>query len=175
MQGPVYGMFTEESELNDRLKTFFNYDEVFGTVINRFIVQAITGHPLTVYGKGGQTRGYLSLIDTLQCVYHSTITPAPQGELRIFNQITETFSVRELAVMAQSVGTSLGYKVEINHVENPRIEAEEHYYNPTYQGLLDIGIKPHLLNDTILEKMFRVVERYKDNVRSEIIFQGIKW
>ena len=175
MQGPVYGIFTEESKLDDQLKPIFNYDEIFGTVINRFIVQAISGYPLSVYGKGGQTRGYLNIVDTLQCVYHSTLAPAQKGELRIFNQIMETFSVEELAAMVQRVGKGMGHQVEINHIKNPRIEAEEHYYNPTYQGLLDLGIKPHLLNDVSLEKMFREVERYSNNINSKIIFQGIKW
>ena len=140
MQGPVYGIETEASQIDDRLRTFFNYDEVFGTVINRFITQAVAGYPLTVYGKGGQTRGYLNINDTLQCVYMSAMTPPKKGELRIFNQIMETFSVNELAKLTQKVGETLGYSVKINQLENPRKEAEEHYYNPTYQGLIDIGV-----------------------------------
>lgn len=175
MQGPVYGLETEESVIDDRLKTIFNYDEIFGTIVNRFITQAIVGHPLTVYGKGGQTRGYLNIKDTLQCVHQSFQVPSKSGELRIFNQIMETFSVNQLAEMTQRVGTSLGYEVSIKRLENPRKEAEEHYYNPTYQGLIEIGVKPHYLTDEVLAGMLRIVEKYKNNIRKDVIFRGIKW
>jgi len=175
MQGPVYGMETEDSVIDKRLRTLFNYDEIFGTIINRFIVQAIVDYPLTVYGKGGQTRGYLNLNDTLQCVHMAEKKPAQKKELRIFNQIMETFSANELAEKVQRVGKTLGYDVKIDHFENPRKEAEEHYYNPTYQGLLDIGVEPHYLNDEVLEGMLKVAEEYKDNIRKDVIFKGIKW
>jgi UDP-sulfoquinovose synthase len=155
--------------------TIFNYDEIFGTIVNRFITQAVAGYPLTVYGKGGQTRGYLNINDTLQCVHMSEKTPAKAGELRIFNQIMETFSANELAEMTRRVGEKLGYEVRINHLENPRKEAEEHYYNPTYHGLIDIGVEPHYLTDEVMEGMFRIVESYKDNIRTDVIFKGIKW
>jgi UDP-sulfoquinovose synthase len=175
MQGPVYGIDTDESENDPRLRTIFNYDEIFGTVVNRFITQAVCGYPLTVYGKGGQIRGYLNIKDTLQCVEKSCLTSAKEGELRIFNQIMETFSVKELAEKTQRVGRKLGYDVRIDHLENPRKEAEEHYYNPTYHGLLDLGVKPHYLTDEMMEKMFRVVEKHKDGIRKDVIFRGIKW
>lgn len=175
MQGPVYGLETEETLIDARLRPFFNYDEIFGTVLNRFIVQAVAGYPLTVYGKGGQTRGYLNIMDTLQCVYHATIHPAKQGELRIFNQITETFSVNELAEKTVKTGRKLGYDVEIHSVENPRKEAEAHYYNPTYQGLIELGVKPHPLTEEVMESMFTIVGQYKDAIRNDVIFRGIKW
>lgn len=175
MQGPVYGIDTAASQKDDRLKTIFNYDEIFGTIINRFIVQAIVDYPLTVYGKGGQTRGYLNINDTLQCVHQSEKNPAGKGELRIFNQIMETFSVMDLARMTRQVGRKLGYDVQIQHLENPRKELEEHYYNPTYQGLLDLGVTPHYLTEKELEKMFRGVEPYRNNIRKDVIFRGIKW
>jgi len=175
MQGPVYGMDTEESLLDPRLRTIFNYDEIFGTVVNRFITQAIVGYPLTVYGKGGQTRGYLNIKDTLQCVDKSVQTQASPGELRIFNQIMETFSVLELAELTRKVGRKLGYDVQVKNIENPRKEAEDHYYNPTYQGLIDIGVEPHFLTEDVMEGMFRVVEKYKENIRKDVIFRGIRW
>jgi UDP-sulfoquinovose synthase len=175
MQGPVYGLETEDSVIDERLWTIFNYDEIFGTILNRFIVQAIVGYPLTVYGKGGQTRGYLNINDTLQCVHKAAETPAKKGQLRIFNQIMETFSVNELAEKVQDVGRKLGYQVKIDHLENPRKEAEEHYYNPTYQGLIGLGVKPHYLTDEVLEGMMRVVERFEGNIRKDVIFRGIKW
>ena len=175
MQGPVYGIETEESSIDQRLRTFFNYDEIFGTIVNRFITQAVVGYPLTVYGKGGQTRGYLNLKDTLQCVHKSEQTPAKQGELRIFNQMMETFSANDLAEKTARVGQSLGYDVQIEHLENPRKEMEEHYYNPTYQGLIEIGVEPHYLTDEVMADIFRSVAQYKDKIRKDIIFRGIKW
>lgn len=175
MQGPVYGVETEESVIDERLMTLFNYDEIYGTVINRFVIQTIAGYPLTCYGRGGQTRGYLNIKDTLQCVYLAARQPAKQRELRIFNQIMETFSVNQLAELIQGVGKSLGYDVAIEHVENPRKEMEEHYYNPTYQGLLDLGVKPHYLTSGMLEELFRTVAKYKKNIRKDIIVWGIKW
>jgi len=159
----------------DHLRTIFNYDEIFGTIVNRFVVQAVVGYPLTVYGKGGQTRGYLNIKDTLQCVHMAEQKPAAKGELRVFNQIMETFSVNELAEMVQRVGKARGHDVRIDHIENPRKEAEEHYYNPTYQGLIELGVEPHYLTDEVLEGMFRVVERYKENIRNDVIFRGIRW
>ncbi|NPA53487.1 MAG: NAD-dependent epimerase/dehydratase family protein, partial [Aquificae bacterium] len=175
MQGPVYGISTDEADLDERLMPNFNYDEIFGTVINRFVVQAVVGYPLTVYGKGGQTRGYINLRDTLQCVYLAAMNPPKEGELRIYNQITETFTVNELAEKVKRVGEKLGYKVEIQHLPNPRKEAEEHYYNPKYTGLLELGLKPHYLTDEVLEGMFKIVEKYKDNIKTHRIFRGIKW
>jgi len=175
MQGPVYGVETDETSLDRRLRPIFNYDEIFGTIINRFVTQAVKGYPLTVYGKGGQTRGYLNIKDTLQCVYFAAVTPAKKGELRIFNQIMETFSASELAEITQRVGRQLGFDVQINHIENPRKEAEEHYYNPVYQGLQAIGVTPHFLTDAVMAEMFEVVQHYRENIREDVIFRGIKW
>lgn len=175
MQGPVYGVETEESKIDARLQTIFNYDEVFGTIVNRFITQAVVGYPLTVYGKGGQTRGYLNIKDTLQCVHAAEKNPAKNGELNIFNQIMETFSANQLAKMTKEVGDSLGYNVEIKQIDNPRKEQEEHYYNPSYHGLIEMGVKPHYLTAEVMEGMFNVVSKYKDNIRKETIFRGVKW
>lgn len=175
MQGPVYGIETEESEMDPRLRPFFNYDEIFGTVVNRFITQAVAGYPLTVYGKGGQTRGYLNIRDTLQCVHAAATHPAAPGELRVFNQIMETFSVNDLAEKTARVGRKLGFAVEVRSVENPRKEAEEHYYNPTYQGLLEMGVQPHYLTDEAMAGMFGIVAEFKDSIRKEVIFRGVKW
>ena len=175
MQGPVYGIETEETLIDERLKPIFNYDEIFGTIVNRFIVQAIANYPLTVYGKGGQTRGYLNIKDTLQCVNIATQNPANKGELNIYNQIMETFSANTLAELTKKVGNSLGYKVRIDHIENPRKEAEEHYYNPSYQGLLDLGVSPHYLTEESMSDIFKIVERHKSNIRKDVIFKGVKW
>jgi len=175
MQGPVYGIETEESKIDSRLRTLFNYDEIYGTVINRFITEAVTGYPLTVYGKGGQTRGFLNIKDTLQCIHKAEISPALPGELRIFNQFMETLSVNEIAEKVKSVGNKLGLNVAIKSVINPRKESEEHYYNPIHRGLLNLGVEPHYLTDDVLTEMFRVVEEYKDRVNKDIIIKNIRW
>ncbi|RZV38733.1 MAG: NAD-dependent epimerase/dehydratase family protein [Candidatus Acidulodesulfobacterium acidiphilum] len=177
MQGPVYGLEIEDIKLklDENLYTIFNYDEIFGTVINRFIVQAIVGYPLTVYGAGGQTRGYININDTLQCIYLSIKNPPQNGDLKIYNQFTETFTVNELAERIKSMADKLGYDCKINSIKNPRKEQENHYYNVNHKGLLDIGLKPHYLTDEVLERMFKVVEKFKDNIKKDIIFKGIKW
>lgn len=175
MQGPVYGISTDECDMDPGLMTFFNYDEVFGTVLNRFVVQAVTGYPLTVYGRGGQTRGYLNIRDTLECVYLALVKPPAQSDLRIFNQVTETFSVNDLAERVRRVGETIGYKVEIKEIENPRVEKEDHYYNPAYSGLIELGLEPHYLTDEVVEDFFRLVERHKANIDPNSIFRGIKW
>ena len=175
MQGPVYGIETKESKINKKLMTIFNYDEIFGTVINRFIVQAVAGYPLTVYGKGGQSRGYLSLEDSLQCTYVSFENKAKPGELRIYNQIMETFSVNELADLTKDAASELGYDVTINHINNPREELEEHYYNPIYKKLSDLGVKPHLLSKKYMVNMIKTVEKFKSGINQDAIFNGVKW
>lgn len=175
MQGPVYGIYTDENEDNEGLLPFFNYDELFGTVINRFIVQAIADYPLTVYGKGGQTRGYLNIKDTLQCIRLALETPADKGELRIFNQITETFTVNELAERVQQAGKRVGIEVKIQHLDNPRQEKEEHYYNPAYTGLLDLGLQPHHLTEEVLVEMMQTIHEYKNNIQAHKIFRDTRW
>ena len=175
MQGPVYGIFTAETENDERLLPFFNYDVIFGTVLNRFVVQAVAGYPLTVYGKGGQTRGYLNIKDTLNCVRLSLESPAEAGELRIFNQFTETFSVNELAAKVQTTGTQLGFKVAIRKIENPRIEAEKHYYNPRHTGLTQLGLKPHYLTEEVLAQMMEFVVRHKKNIKQDNIYRKVNW
>ena len=175
MQGPVYGFETDESSIDERLKTIFDYDEIFGTIINRFITQAVAGYPLTVYGAGGQTRGYLNIKDTLQCIHMAEQSQAKKGELRIFNQIMETFSVSELAELTKKIGNQRNHNVEIKSVPNPRKEAGDHYYNPCYQGLKELGVKPNLLTDDVMDNLFSIVEKYKRNIRRDVIFKGIKW
>ncbi|MEW6599506.1 MAG: NAD-dependent epimerase/dehydratase family protein [Nitrospirota bacterium] len=175
MQGPVYGLSTEETDLDSRLMPHFHYDEVFGTLLNRFIVQAVAGYPLTIYGKGNQTRGFLNIKDTMQCVYLSSMQPAKSGELRIFNQMTESFSVNQLAERVKKVGDTLGYNVKIENIKNPRIEKEDHHYNVKYTGLLDLGLKPHYLTDEVLESFFAIADKYKTSINRAAFFRGISW
>lgn len=175
MQGPVYGLATQESGEDERLHSFLNYDEVFGTVLNRFMVQAVAGYPLTVYGKGGQTRGYLHLKDALQCVELAVENPADAGELRVFNQFVETFSVNDLADHVRRSGARLGLDVEIRNLPNPRREAEDHYYNPVHTGLLDLGLKPNPLTPDVMDDMMRLTMKYRDRIVNDRIFRGVKW
>lgn len=174
-QGPVYGMETEESREDERLATIFNYDDIFGTVINRFLVQAVAGVPLTVYGKGGQTRGYLNIIDTMACVELSLQHPPEAGEYRVFNQFVETFSVNDLALKVQEAGKLLGLKVEVEHVSNPRLEAEEHYYNPVHSSLRLLGLQPHYLDPPTLVEMLRIVQKYRNRIDPTLIFPQVRW
>ncbi len=175
MQGPVYGISTAESDLDDRLMPHFHYDDIFGTVVNRFVTQAVSGVPLTVYGKGGQTRGYLNLNDTLQCVELATNSPAEKGELRVLNQFTEQFSVNQLAEKVSEVGNRLGLNVEINSVENPRKELEDHYYNAKHSGLLDLGLEPNLLTDDIMAGIITKVQQYQSSIDKSKILPRVKW
>jgi UDP-sulfoquinovose synthase len=175
MQGPVYGLTTSESERDERLQPFLNYDEIFGTVLNRFVVQAAANYPLTVYGKGNQVRGYLNIRDSMTCMRLAVENPAAQGELRILNQFTETFSVNQLAQRVHDVGRKLGLDVTIKPVENPRIEAEEHYYNPAHRGLLELGLTPNVLTDDVLAEMIERVLQHRDRIVPERFLFGIRW
>jgi UDP-sulfoquinovose synthase len=174
-QGVVYGIRTEETALDDRLLTRFDYDDVFGTALNRFCLQAVIGHPLTVYGRGGQTRGYLNIEDTLRCVELAVLHPAQAGEFRVFNQFTEQFSVSQLAELVQKAGAEIGLDVAVHPIENPRVEAEQHYYNAAHTKLLDLGLRPHLLDETLIESMFATIERFKDRVIVDHILPQDRW
>ncbi len=174
-QGVVYGIHTPETQLDERLLTRFDYDEVFGTALNRFCLQAVIGHPLTVYGKGGQTRGYLNILDTLQCVELAALNPAAEGEMRVFNQFTEQFSIVELADHVQRAGAEYGLSVSVDHIENPRSEKEEHYYQAAHTKLLDLGLAPHALSETLIESMFGAIEQYRDRVITSSIVPKITW
>jgi UDP-sulfoquinovose synthase len=174
-QGVVYGVETEETARDDRLVTRFDYDELFGTVLNRFCVQAVIGHPLTVYGAGRQTRGFLNIRDTLACVELAALNPADPGEFRVFNQFTEQFSVLELAGLVKEAGEHLGYSVEIQHYENPRVEKEEHYYNAIHTKLLDLGLQPTLLGEELVESIIHAIERHKGRVIETAIDPQTRW
>jgi UDP-sulfoquinovose synthase len=174
-QGVVYGIETDETSRDVRLCTRFDYDEVFGTVLNRFCVQAVVGRPLTVYGKGGQTRGFLNIVDTVQCVRLALENPAEPGEFRVFNQFTEQFSVRDLAELVQRVGDELGLNVMVERVVDPRIEAEEHYYNATHTRLLDLGLRPHVLSEEVVAHLLETVQRHKDRIVMDAIAPRTKW
>jgi UDP-sulfoquinovose synthase len=174
-QGVVYGIETEESEADERLLTRFDYDQYFGTVLNRFCVQAVIGHPLTVYGEGGQTRGFLNIRDTLQCVELAVSNPADLGEFRVFNQFTEQFSVAELAELVRRSAAERGLDVEIKSFPNPRVEAESHYYNAANTKLHDLGLEPHLLGEELVHSVLGVIERHRDRVIERAILPTTRW
>lgn len=174
-QGVVYGIETDETARDERLATRFDYDELFGTALNRFCVQAVIGHPLTVYGKGGQTRGFLNIRDTLQCVELAAMNPPDVGEFRVFNQFTEQFTVAELAGMVQRAGVKLGYDVEIKAYPNPRVEAEEHYYNAANTKLRSLGLQPHLLGEELVRSMLVTIEHFKERVIERAIAPRTTW
>jgi UDP-sulfoquinovose synthase len=175
MQGPVYGLSSTESDLDERLLPNFHYDDIFGTVVNRFLVQAVAGIPLTIYGKGGQTRGYLNLKDTLQCVGLALESPSAAGELRVFNQFTEQFSVNELAERVSRVGNGMGLNVTVQSIDNPRQELEEHYYNAKHSGLLELGLKPHFMTDDVLAGMLEKVIAHKQRIDHRMILPRVRW
>jgi UDP-sulfoquinovose synthase len=171
-QGVVYGQQTPETALDDRLATRFDYDAVFGTVLNRFVIQAVLGKPLTVYGNGGQTRGILDIRDTVRCVQLACENPADPGEFRVFNQMTESMSVAQIA---ETVKRCFPGAVEITHLDNPRVELEEHYYNVTHTALVDLGLEPHLLSDTLITSLFDITKRYAHRVRLEAMRPTVDW
>ncbi len=176
MQGPVYGTLTEETQADERLATRFDFDGVFGTVVNRFCVQADIGYPLTVYGKGGQTRGYIDLRDSLRCMELSIENPPEKGEYRVFNQFTEIFSVLDIAENVKRAAERLGIEVTVDHLENPRIELEEHFYEADHQHLLDLGLQPHRMVNA-LEGMMRDLMVFKDreSAKKDAISPTIQW
>jgi len=174
-QGVVYGTVTDETALDEALINRFDYDDVFGTVLNRFCVQAAVGYPLTVYGRGGQTRGFLDIRDTVRCIELACLNPANPGECRVFNQFTEQFSVLELAHMVQTAARHLGVTVKIDHLPAPRVEAEEHYYNAKHSRLLDLGLRPHYLSDSLLDSLMNIAIRYQDRVNTSLFLPQVKW
>src|SRR6202790_3367295 len=174
-QGVVYGTITDEVAQDDALVNRFDYDDVFGTVLNRFCVQAASGQPLTVYGRGGQPRGFLDIRDTVRCIEIACENPAARGECRVYNQFTEQFSVRDLAKMTVTAGKKLGLHVEVDHLQDPRVEAEEHYYNARHSKLIDLGLKPHLLSDSLLDSLMNIAIKYRDRADGSLMLPQVNW
>jgi UDP-sulfoquinovose synthase len=174
-QGVVYGTVTDEAAFDEALINRFDYDEVFGTVLNRFCVQAAIGHPLTVYGRGGQTRGFLDIRDTVRCVELACVNPAARGECRVFNQFTEQFSVLQIARLVQAAGRKLGLSVDIDHLSDPRVESEDHYYNAKHSKLIDLGLKPHYLSDSLLDSLMNIAIRYRERIDTSMFAPQVNW
>ncbi len=174
-QGVVYGVLTDETGMDELLINRLDYDGVFGTALNRFCIQAAIGHPLTVYGSGGQTRAFLDIRDTVRCVELAIANPANVGEFRVFNQFTELFSVGDLANKVKEAGASLGLKIAVDHLDNPRVEKEEHYFNAKNTNLLDLGLQPHFLSDSLLDSLLNFATKYQHRVDKNQILPKVSW
>ncbi len=174
-QGVVYGVQTAETAMDAVLYNRFDTDEVFGTALNRFIAEAAIGHPLTVYGKGGQTRGFIQIVDTVRCIELALEHPASPGELRVFNQFTEQFSVGELAARVAGIAPRAGRVATVTHLPNPRVERDEHYYNAAHTALVDLGLRPHLLDDALLEDLLRLAIRFAERILPDKLLPTVRW
>ncbi|WRH65995.1 MAG: NAD-dependent epimerase/dehydratase family protein [Planktothrix sp. GU0601_MAG3] len=174
-QGVVYGVLTEETGMDELLINRLDYDGVFGTALNRFCIQAAIGHPLTVYGTGGQTRAFLDIRDTVRCIELALENPADSGQFRVFNQFTELFSVGDLATMVKKAGIALGLDVQIENIPNPRVELEEHYFNAKNTNLLDLGLQPHFLSDSLLDSLLNFAVKYQHRVDNSQIMPKVSW
>ncbi len=171
-QGVVYGVETEETVLHPDLATRLDYDSVFGTVLNRFCIEVSLGHPLTVYGQGTQIRGLLDIRDTVRCIEIAVDNPPEPKEYRVFNQFTEEFSIKQLAEL---VAKAWPGEARVELVDNPRTEALTHYYNAKHTKLVELGLKPHLLSDTLIESLFKVIDAHKDRVDWDMIRPQVNW
>ncbi len=175
-QGVVYGLETDETRLDPRLANRFDYDAVFGTALNRFIIQAAIGHDLTVYGNGSQTRGYLNIQDTVRCIEIACENPADRGEFRVFNQFTEEFSVQQLADMVASAARDAGLDTAVDHIENPRVEKYDHYYSAVNTSLISLGLEPpHLLTSDVITEILKVAQNNTERVKRELVLPTVTW
>jgi len=174
-QGVVYGLHTHETSLDPELINRFDYDGIFGTALNRFCVQAALDHPLTVYGRGGQTRAFLNITDTARCVELAVESPPAAGTFRVFNQFTQTFSVLSLARHVARVGANLGLKVRIDHVENPRVEREAHFYSSLNNNLISLGLEPVLLTDDVVASMIESAQAFRSRIDRAQIMPTVRW
>jgi UDP-sulfoquinovose synthase len=168
----VYGQQTPETARDDRLATRYDYDAVFGTVLNRFVIQSVLGKPLTVYGNGSQTRGLIDIRDTVRCIQLACENPADRGEFRVYNQMTQAMSVLQIA---ETIAAASPDAVVIEHLENPRVELENHHYNVVHTGLVELGLQPHLLSDTLIDSLFGITKRYAHRVRPEALLPTVQW
>jgi UDP-sulfoquinovose synthase len=175
MQGPVYGIYPIQNIKNDQLVPMFTYDDIFGTVLNRFIVQAIVDKPLTIYGKGTQIRGYINVIDSINCIKITLQNLPKKGELKIYNQFTEQFSVLELSKIVKKSLKKININVKVNKIENPRIEKEKHFYNAKHSNLEKLGLKPLKLSEEIIIDIANYCQKFKKNIDTKTIIPKVKW
>jgi UDP-sulfoquinovose synthase len=174
-QGVVYNVQTDETKGDPRLWNRYDYDGVFGTALNRFCSQAALGHPLTVHGTGGQTRGFIDIRDTVRCIELAALNPAARGELKVYNQFTEQWSVQQLAERVLAVASTMGLETTIAHVDNPRVEKEQHYYNAKHTKLVELGLAPHLLTDETIHDLLASAVANRDRIVVEQIPAHVNW
>lgn len=175
-QGVVYGVNTKETKIDPILANRFDYDGIYGTVLNRFIIQAANGLPMSVYGEGGQTRGFINIEDTVRCIELAALNPADKGELRIYNQMTEQFSVLDLANKVKEVAKEyFDIEAEIQHVENPRVEQEQHYFNAVITKLKDLGLDSHLLTKEVIKDIFQLAMDNSDRIKENNVMNSPSW
>jgi UDP-sulfoquinovose synthase len=173
-QGIVYGAYTNFTK-SEELPTSFHYDSVFGTVINRFISQAIIGHKLTVYGSGEQIRAYLHIDDVIQCISLAIDNPPNNGDFKVRNQFTQFSSVNELALLVQKSFKMMGDDVEIDFIKNPRIEEMKHYFNPINDSFKEIGLRPKVIDETLIQDISNYIKPYSKNIDKRVLIPNIKW
>ncbi len=177
MQGVVFGTRIDEMGGDDRLFTRLDFDQAFGTAVNRFCCQGVIGHPLTVFGRGHQKRGFLPLRDSMQCLTLALEHPPQDGEYRVFNQFAEVYDVTELALKVQEVAEELGLEVRVGNLENPRKEQEEHYYQPDHQQLFNLGYEPTHDVGAEMRIMLRDLMRYRDRIeaKKDVLIPDVRW
>ena len=177
MQGVVFGTRIDEMNLDERLLTRFDFDQVFGTSVNRYCAQAVVGHPLTPFGKGFQKRGFLPLRDSIQCITLALEKTPNTGQYRVLNQFEEVYDVTELAIKVQKVAHQLGYEVEIRNLENPRVEMEDHYYRPDHQNLFDLGYRPTHDVEAEIRIMLQDLLKYRQRIdtKKDLFTPDVRW
>jgi UDP-sulfoquinovose synthase len=176
MQGVVYGVLTPEIT-EDALLTRFDFDEVWGTALNRFVVEAILGLPITPYGKGGQSRGFIALEDSIQSLRLAIENPPPRGDYRVLNQFDAAYTVNELALMVREMANQLGFHAEISHPPDPRVEAEEHYYQPIHDRLRLLGYHRSRDLQGVLRELFTVLGRFRGRLerKRHVVMPVVNW
>jgi UDP-sulfoquinovose synthase len=177
MQGVVFGTRFDDGETDERLATRLDFDQAFGTSVNRFCCQAVIGHPLTPFGRGHQKRGFLPLKDSMQCLTLALEHPAGEGEYRVMNQFEEVYDITELALRVQKVGAELGLAVAVRNLENPRIELEEHYYRPDHQHLLDLGYTPTRDLESEMRIVLQDLMRHRERIEAkrDRLIPDVRW
>jgi UDP-sulfoquinovose synthase len=177
MQGVVFGTYIDMMDSDPRLRTRLDFDQCFGTAVNRFCCEAVIDHPITLYGAGGQKRGFLPLSDSIQCLTIAIENPPKHGEYRVFNQFENCYSIEELALMVQEVALNCGIRAEIARYDNPRKELEQHYYNPDRDHLLKLGYQPTHNIKPVIQMMLQDLLAHKARIldKKTVLIPDIRW
>lgn len=177
MQGVVFGTRIDGGAGDPRLSTRLDFDQCFGTAVNRFCCQAVIGHPLTLYGQGFQKRGFIPLRDAMQCLALALENPPAPGEYRVFNQFEACYSLDELAGIVQQAAAEIGLGVTIAHYDNPRIEKDDHYYNPDREHLIRLGYRPSCDTAAEIQLMLRDLLPHHQRILDarHVLVPNIRW